>query len=213
MKTINETSIYNNIGLKFWDRRLGWDKTFSAEIIPSVLESMARYLGEVKDKTKTKCIKIVDQDTDKFIFAGIVTFMPLEEDNTKGSYNLSYTFNEDDITDDMDVVKDNFPQYRHIFCNVSFNKFGINFDSIKADGEENAADYISYMHSILFDEIKQYLKANVEFDNELKFVFIDDDEEVEMFIASSALDGDKVYYSFTPSEVLKQFVKDDASIE
>ena len=58
---------------------------------------------------------------------------------------------------------------------------------------------------VVADSIKEYMRANVNVDPKV--------ELPDFFTAEAQLDGDKIYVAITPSEVLKQHVKDDAAIE
>lgn len=205
MKKFNETSIANEI-LKILTEKFhyGWEAEFSEDTCKALFEGTAIFLGEFKNKNHP-VIATLEDKTGNFHFAGIVTFIPNEEDETKGSYNLSYTFDVDDVKDikksNPDTKEYNFndPTLRHIISDISLKKFAIAFNTY--EGQE----YINPVMCACADAIKEYMRANVNIDPKLE---LDD-----YFSANAEVDGEKVYISVTPSAVMKQHVKDDASTE
>lgn len=198
MVKYEETAIDNEI-LKVLQEKhnYSWDQTMSKDAVKMLLEGTAIYLGEVKSKKEVKACVLNDK-SGNFIFGAFVRFIPNEEDETKGSYSLNYTFDEKDITKDMKQVTYKDPVLHHIISDTGL-KFRLGFNSY--EGQE----FIVPVIGVCAQAIKDYMRANVNVDPKL--------ELEDFFTATAEMEGDKVYVGITPSAVLKQHVKDDASTE
>lgn len=203
MKNYVETSLVNNAITRFHDLNFGIDEVGCVEMTISFMETYARYLSSVKKKDKTMGYKILNKlDNDKFIMGCYVTFIPMEEDATKGSYNLIFTFDEADM-EDVEIDNNANMMINHIISDIANRNFGINL----AYGQEK--DIVNVMEVILFEEIKLYLQANAQFDPELKLEYKGD----EIFEAGITKDDNGETYYLIPSAMIKQYVKDDSALE
>ena len=199
MKKLAETGIADEIFKTLTEKdAYAWEASFSEDAVKMLFEGVATYLGEVKSKKEIKAAVLNDLKGN-FHFAAFVQFIPNEEDKEKGSYSLNFTFDESDITKEMKVVTFKDPTLHHIISDVGVTKFNICFHSY--EGQE----FIVPVMAACADAIKEHLRANISIDPKL--------EMEDFFTATAEMDGDKVYCSITPSAVLKQHVKDDASIE
>ena len=199
MKKYNETSIANEILNMITEKHgYAWQLDFSELAVKMLFEGTAKFLGEVKSKEHPVAAVLTDV-SGNFKFAGIVTFIPNEEDETKGSWNLAFTFNEEDVTNDMQKFGYNDPVLHSIVADTGLSRYDLCFNSY--DGQE----FIIPTMCVVADAIKDYMRANVNVDPKM--------ELTDFFTAEAQLDGDKIYVAITPSEVLKQHVKDDAAIE
>ena len=199
MKKYNETSINNEI-LQIITEKHGyaWQLDFSELAVKMLFEGTAKFLGEMKDK-ETPVAAVLMDPAGNFKFAGIVSFIPNEEDETKGSWNLAFTFNEEDVTSDMKKYGYNDPVLHSILADTGLTRYDLSFNSY--EGQE----FILPVMCAVADSIKEYMRASVNTDPKM--------ELDGFFTAEAQLDGDKIYVAITPSEILKQHVKDDAAIE
>jgi hypothetical protein len=197
MKKYEETQMDNMI-FKTLSEKLnyGWDLSFSKDVVKILMEGIAKYLGEVKDKNKVKALKIVD-NKGTFYMAGFVEYH--ETEDGKGSFSLTYTFEPDDIKKEWDSVESKDAMVRNIFADIGYSNYGIAFKSTEG------ISYINPIMCAIADCIKEYLRANVQLDPGI--------ELENYFTASAELEGDKVYCKIIPGEILKQHVKDDAELE
>ena len=196
---IADTNILNDINKAMYSNNINWDPSLSSDVIKMTLESVSEYLGQVKKKSEPVGIKIND-DRGNFCFGAFVTFIPMEVDETKGNYNLTFTFDESDMKEVTKTVDQRDSLFRHVFYSVgSSEKYKIRFEA------DAANDWIGYAICVCMTAIKTYLEKNYKLDPQ---VVMDD-----FFTASAELDGEKIYVAITPSAVLKQHIKDDASIE
>jgi len=197
MKKYEETGIDNEI-LKVMTEKLhyGWDTSFSRDSVKMLIEGLAKYLGEVKDKKVVKAAVLEDLKGN-FHFGAFVEYNQTEDG--KGSFSLTYTFDKDDIKPEFEKVTASNPVLHHILADVGLTKYGISFKSF--EGQE----FIVPTMCVVADCIKAYLHANVSIDPTV--------ELEDFFEATAQLDGDAVYYSLTPSAIVKQHIKADADIE
>jgi hypothetical protein len=197
MKKYEETGIDNEI-LKVMTEKLhyGWDTSFSRDSVKMLIEGIAKYLGEVKDRKVVKAVSLEDLKGN-FHFGAFVEFH--ESEDGKGSFSLTYTFDKDEIKPEFATVTASNPVLHHIIADVGLTKYGVSFRSY--EGKE----FIIPTMCTVADCIKAYLHANVSIDPAV--------EMEDFFTATAEIDGDKVYYSLTPSAIIKQHVKEDASIE
>jgi len=197
MKKYEETGISNEI-LKVLTEKLhyGWDATLSRDSVKMLIEGTAKYLGQVKSKDVVKAA-IVEDTKGNFHFGAFVEYV--ESEDGKGGFNLSYTFNVEDIKPEFDKVNVNNPVLHHILADIALSKYGISFKPF--EGKE----FILPVSCIVADCIKNYLHANVSIDPKV--------EMEDFFEANAEIDGDQVYYSLTPLSIVKQHVKGDAELE
>nr|DAE82564.1 MAG TPA: hypothetical protein [Caudoviricetes sp.] len=197
MRQFEETGIANEITKVLTEKyNFLWDSAFSLDAIKTMFSGMAQYLGQVKSK---KVVKACRFDTGTFHIGAYVSFMPSDEDENRGSYNLSFTFDPKDIPEGAEIVDFSDPVFRHIVSDEGYNRYRILFTTY--DGQ----DYMTPAFAVAADCIKEYLRANVDVDPEL--------ELKDFFIATVQADGKENYYAITPSATLKQYVKDDAALE
>ena len=198
MKKIAETTIFNNIMKEMSNKGVIWDVSASEDIIKLAFEAVSAYLGQIKSKTEDKGIKFSD-NKGNFHFGAYVSFIPRKEDENRGSYSLSFTFNEDDMKNVPSCVEINNQLFRHVLAGIASRNYHLYFE---ADPNE---DWVSVALITCLDGIKQYLEMNISNDPSI--------ELDEFFSATAELDGDKIYVAITPSAILKQHIKDDASLE
>lgn len=197
MKKYEQTGIDNEI-LKVMTEKhhYGWDTSFSRDSVKMLIEGLAKYLGEVKDRKVIKAAVIEDLKGN-FHLGAFVEFV--ESEDGKGSFNLTYTFDPSEIKPEFEKVTASNPVLHHILADVGLTRYGISFKSY--EGQE----FIVPTMVVVADAIKAYLHANVSIDPAV--------ELEDFFTATAEIDGDKVYYSLTPSAIIKQHVKEDAAIE
>jgi hypothetical protein len=121
------------------------------------------------------------------------------ESEDGGAFNLTYTFDPEEIKPEFQKVTASNPMLHHILSDVGLTKYGMSFHQY--EGQEFL---VQVLHTAI-DEVKNYLHANVSIDPTV--------EMEDFFTATAEIDGDKIYYSITPSPVIKQHVKDDANTE
>ncbi len=195
---VEQTSIANEITKVLAEKHdFLWDNSFSIDSIKMLVAGMSMYLGTVKDKKVVKACRI--DSGNKFHIGAYVEFNPSEEDENRGSYNLAFTFDAKDIPEGAEVVDIQDPVFRHILADEGYRRTHVRF--VAMDGQ----DYMSPAMAACADCIKEYMRANANIDPEL--------ELKDYFTATVEIDGDKNYYSITPSAQLKQYVKDDAANE
>lgn len=200
---IEQTNIYNQMTKTLFEKyNFVWDNSFSADTIKLLFSGFAKYLGYVKDKKQVKACRSTFNNV--FHFGGIVTFMPSDEDETKGSFNLAFTFDENDIPADAQTVDVIDPVLNHILTQEALKAYNMNFYT-NASQNNKPVDQIGIALGVAADCIKEYLRENASVDPNLE---LDD-----FFTATVQTDGNKNYYAITPSAALKQYVKDDAAIE
>ena len=198
MKQYKDTNISNEI-LKVMTEKLkyGWDTSLSDDSVKMLVEGMAKYLGEVKEKGKVHAA-IIEDIKGNFHLGAFVEFIKGDSAG-EDSYTLTYTFNENDIKEDFVKANLSDPVFHCIIADIGLTKYGMSFRSI--EGKE----FIAPTMCVVADCIKNYLHANVALD---PVVELD-----KYFTAKAELDGDKVYYTLTPWEILKQHIKADAENE
>lgn len=199
MKKLADTTIYNDIMKECNSQKYSWDSSLSEDMTKITFESIAVFLGMKKKKTEVQGFELRDVHGN-FHFGAFVKFMPSPEDETKGNFVLTYTFDEDDMKESCDVVSGASDMlFKHVVYNVASRDYGIEFLS------HNQVDYVMRIMVIVVDCIKTYMRQNIKIDPQI--------ELDEYFSAAAELEGDKVYVSITPSAILKQHIKNDASIE
>ena len=213
MKKLAETSIYAEMAKMIMSNKghgdeMQWDIADSDVAMKITFESVAKYLSIVKAKDKVNGIIIQDY-AGNFHFGAFVQYVPGTEDESQGSYALSFTYDENDLKEAGAVtVSDTNPLFRNAFDVTCFNKYGVRFDvSHDKDFSGNTIDHDYGKHAMVcaVDSIKKYLEVNYMVEDEV--------ELTGYFTARGEKDGEKVYIAITPSAELKQMVKDDASLE
>ena len=213
MKKLSETSIYAEMAKMIISRNghgdeMQWDIADSDAVIKVTFESVAKYLSIIKSKDKVNGIIIQDY-AGNFHFGAYIQYIPGTEDESQGSYALSFTYDENDLKEVGAVtVSDSNPLFRNTFDVTCFNKYGMRFDvSHDKDFKGNTIDHDYAKHAMVcaVDSIKKYLEVNYMVEDEV--------ELTGFFTARGEKDGEKVYIAITPSAELKQMVKDDASLE
>lgn len=180
-----------------------WDTSFTLDIYKSMMEGVATYLGRVKNNKEIQVAKLEDQRG--LHFAAYVQFIPNENDETKGSYNLGMTFYDDDIKalneTGIPVKSASFsdPILHHIITSIALDTYGIAFSNY------TGKEFVIPILCAAADCLKKYSIINVESDSKI--------ELADFFTTEAEKDGNGVYVKITPGPVLKQHVKDDATIE
>jgi len=200
MKKYEETNLSNEILKAITEKlRYGWDLEFSVDGVKMLLEGMAKYLAEVKEKGKVHAA-VVEDLKGNFHIGAFVEYVKGEgEKSGEASYVLTYTFNADNIKETYVKANLGDPVFHHIIADVGLTQHGLSFR--KLDDKE----FLTPTMCVIADCIKNYLHANASID---PVVELDN-----YFKASAEIDGDKIYYKITPGEILKQHIKADAENE
>ena len=152
MKKLAETSIYAEMAKMIMSNNghgdeMHWDIADSDVAMKITFESVAKYLSIVKAKDKVNGIIIQDY-AGNFNFGAFVQYVPGTEDESQGSYALSFTYDENDLKEAGAVtVSDTNPLFRNAFDVTCFNKYGVRFDvSHDKDFSGNTIDHDYEIH-------------------------------------------------------------------
>lgn len=176
------------------DAKIDWAADWVDLLFKLITESMAVYLGEVKGDTP-KAIKLVTEDEKTTLFAAVI-----EKNKSEAGegYSLTYGFNDDIIPEDAEVVNTDDPVYSKLFDTFAMQKFHMRFASI------NGRRFGTVIMRVAVKSMVEYMRANVGIDPVI--------EIPEYFKVEASIEDNAMHLKFTPSEVLKQHIKDDASI-
>lgn len=209
MKNLKETSLYVMVSNEFINsRHYGWNDQCTDIIIESTFSAFASFLGMVKNKDTTTAVVIKDI-YGEFCFGAFVQFHKSEEEGTdEGSWTLNYTFDKNDIEDSWKVY--DFAEDMEVannFYTVAYTKYGMGFatqpkDDNNAKPEGSAQDLVT----IIFNMIKEYMRANITIDPQLDITDI-------ATLTAAVADDNSVVIGIEPSALMKQYVKDDADIK
>ena len=196
MKQYKDTNI-DAQSMKIMDEEKSctWDVRFSWRCVRMLFEGVAKYLGVVKKKGQTMGCQIRDFQNDAFYFGAYVESN--ESEDGEDSFSLTFTFNEEDM---KDIPKENIAGlsdqvFHYMLADFGLNNYGICLETV------NGKDFLCDILCACAEAIKSYMINNVDIDP----VLVYDD----FFKATAEHDGEKVYITITPMEVLKQHVKDD----
>ena len=200
MKTFIESNLPMNINQRFSDNSFLWSDQLSEATIQALLVAFAKFLSNKKNKDKIIAIVLTDF-TDSFHFGAYVQYVK-EENEDGGSWQLNYTFNENDIDPKtMEIHNFSEAECRMMFEDIGYRKIGIMWSYMSEDSSNKPSEACSQSTMVMiFDCIKEYMRANVNYDNKLNIV--------DYMVFTAELDGD-IYISCEPSAILKQYIKED----
>lgn len=208
---IEETTLGSILTKDLVDDGIRWNAAWTNKIFGILFEGMATYLGKVKAADEGKphaivlrngdfmnCIASAEKNKNaEIIFAAIVT---KEKHGDSESYALKYTFNPKDIPEDAIIKEFNDPEVVVDIGVIGAYKHAISFRPV-----ENGVDYMTHMCLTAIRSLKKWYNENVNIDPVL--------ELKDYFRMDGVVVDGVVKITVTPSELLKQHVKDDESIE
>lgn len=205
MKEIMETSIFNEVYKIMCSRNYAWNEQMTLSIIRSTMKGMASFLGKKKSKDQPVSVGIYDKN-DKMHFAAIVEYVKSESGVDEGSWNISYTFNEDDIDKNLTKIY-KIPEdqeARSEISTVAFETEGL-FFSFAENNDKNVENdgSPSELITVVFDVVRDYMRANITVDPELNV------SNTAKFTAVADTNSKDVLIVVDPDEIIRQLIKDD----
>ena len=198
---MNESQYPNFLTMKFGENdNLVWQNNFTSRFVTALITSIPSYMKYKMQGTEKVSFKVSDFNG-SFVFGSILTYEPGEEDeeDSKGSFNLQFTFNEEDFKEESgsstvyDIMNNEFMQ---ILEKKLWEINGGKFKNVDDAGKMLIVyRVLEYLH--------EFMKQNA---SEEEFtVFVDGILET-----TSIKEGDSIIVTILPGEVTKQQVKDDA---
>ena len=206
-----ETTLNSILTKDLIDDGINWPAGYTTYIYKFLFEATAAYLGKVKAEDDGVPHAIVVRNGDymncigaaeknkiaPIVFAAIVS---KQKNDDSDSYTLKYTFNEKDIPENAKIAEFNDPVVVPDLASTAFYKFRIQFRPV-----ENGIDYMTHITLTTIRSLKKWYNENVNIDPVL--------ELKDYFKMEGSVENGKVSINVTPSELLKQHIKDDESVE
>lgn len=141
---------------------------------------------------------IFRDSADQMIVAAIVKHIPSEdEEHPEGNWSYVWTFDPEDITEDMIIADINNESNANTFVVRGGEKWGM----------EYLPGTVVPIHTTFFKVLKDWLLTNAKEDEEMEI------ELENVFLARAAVeDGEKII-SIEPLGKMVQLIKDDAELE
>lgn len=184
-----------------------WDSFFSIPVTTSLFESITQYLKSLKDADKENHTLVLRNDFKDKDSAIIFSASLLKSEGKDGNaYALQFSFDPNDIPKDSKVTditdEESFEYINNAMNNNKHDAFNFN---VQSGGAYN-----------MFSVIRGMVVTLKEFGRDA-LVNSSDDHNVEFkgyfILTASVADDGKVTLKFTPSELLKQIIKEDSGIE
>jgi hypothetical protein len=147
MKTYEETCIDNAIVNAMINKGFYWNKCYGKDMVKSIFDAISKYLIDIGKKYHVRGIDVKDRN---FFFAAFIKY-------TGNDYNITYTFNADDIKYDFDITNTSINKrfLMHLINSSAANN--VEFTSIIFSG---GADIITTIILEYLRAIKDYLDDN-----------------------------------------------------
>ena len=195
------TAVLNDMWKTIQDHGIRWDVIWSQWVFDSFLSGVAKYLAMVKGDTPQAVV--LKDKKDEVVFGALCEKQTNEE---ASGFTLSYFFGNKELPKDATVTSVSDPsvmQYIKGQCMQAHNLFFYTPET------KDKKSYIYDILVIIVDRIKEFFKINLPLDPNVTLT-------LENFFTIKGLitepDG-KVELTLTPSETLKQIVKEDSVIE
>lgn len=158
-------------------------------------------IGDVLRQTKTldrPVAFVINDKTGQMVVAAIVKHIPSEDpEHPEGNWNYVWTFDPEDITEDMSVADINNEMNQQAFVVRAAN----------IQGMEYLKGSLVPLHTAFFEMIKEWLKTNAKEGEETEI------EQENVFSARSIIEDGEVIMSIEPIGKMVQLIKDDADLE
>ena len=168
------------------------------KIYDILFTASANLLSNIKSKEKPAAL-VLRAVNGVFIAAGFVQFFDNADDaNQPGSWSLAWSFNEEDIPENALICTLGDGQVQPYFISYASDKFGLQF-------KDSAAFENLLVESVIY--LKKWLDENA---NETEQVTVELDG---VFTGRVAVENGEKVFAIDMDGLVKQLIKDDASIE
>ena len=178
-----------------------WVANRTAGLYRVVFFTIAEMLKHYKSKTTTRVGFILKDTNGQFKFGAVLNYHAPEEgddsDDDKGNYTLEFTLNEEDLKD-CDMVVDNHSDL-FVTCATKYAS-----DVMYA--RFTTMEYCNILFIEAIDTLVKFLDANASETDEVSVVY------KGVFTATVTVVGGNKVISIVPGEMIKQFIKGDASL-
>ena len=198
------TNIYDTSFPSNWSEKMAYQYNWDLrpEFVTKILECIFVATSEILSSAKLaeKPVALTYREANKQLTAAaIVQFFPNNDDPTKpGNWSLVWTFDENDIPADAQVIEGTDPNVYVYYKAVGGAKFNLEYDS---------SDVINTLNVGTLSEIKKWLDENAKENDEVG-ISLDG-----VFQARVAVEGGIKVFAIEPAGEIKMLIKDDSAIE
>lgn len=194
-----DSSLPNNYARGLFDEynaNLGPEHT--DKIANITFTATALVLNGYKSKTNPVALRYERADGSMVIAAIVQFFENTDDPDQPGNWNLVFTFDENDIAENTNVISMLNPLVHPYFRSVAGNKYSITFKTT-----QDIIDLPTYF----FEQLRKWLDENTKEGEETSI------ECEGVFQARGAVEGGEKVFSVEPDGEIKVLIKDDAAIE
>lgn len=194
-----DTNLPNNYSRGMYDE---FNNDLAPEHTDKIVDVTFLATAHVLSATKRKDQPVVlrfDRADGSLVAAAICRYFENTDDaNKPGSWSLTFTFDENDIPDNSNVLTMDNPMVHPFFRGVAGDKYHFTFKT---------PDDIINLPTYFFEQLRKWLDENTKETEEASI-------ELEgVFSARGAVEGGEKVFSIEPAGEVKMLIKDDASIE
>lgn len=174
-----------------------FDATYADLIGKVSFAAVGDILREMKTLDKPVAF-VINDNTGNMVVAAIVKHIPSEDaEHPEGNWNYVWTFDQADVTDDMNIADLSNEMNQRAFVVRAGNAFGM----------EYMQGSLLPMHTAFFQMVKEWLTTNAKEGDETEV------ELTDVFLARSQIEDGEVIMSIEPIGKMVQLIKDDAELE
>lgn len=162
-----------------------------------LFHGVASLLAANKDKNRPVAF-VVDRIDGKVVAVAIVQYFENNDKSNPGSWNMVWSFDENDIPADAKKIYLKDPNSHPFFVSVAANRYNMEFKT-----EPAIINLLTYFMEILY----KWLDENAKPDEEVLI------EQDGVFQARVGIENGEKVFSIEPMGEVKMLIKDDASIE
>jgi len=200
MELSTNNGILGNMWHTIEDHGIGWDIQWSTWLLDSFMSGIAKFLATVKGDIPQA---VVLKEKDEVIFGALCE----KQKNENGDgFTLSYFFGNKELPKDTTITDTNDPTLMGIIKAQCLQAHNLFFKTTQTKSNKN---YIYEVLVILVNCIKDFFKNNLPKDPNT-ILSLENFFTIKGIVADPSTGA--VELSITPSETLKQIVKEDDAI-
>ena len=195
------SGILNNMWKAVEDHGVGWDVQWSKWLIESFMSGIAKFLASVKGDIPQAVV--LKDNKEEIVFGALCE----KQKNESGDgFTLSYFFGNKEMPKDVNVTQVSDPTIMGIIKAQCLHAHNLFFRSPQTKSNKN---YLYEVLLVLINCIKEFFKNQLQLDPNAT-LSLENFFTIKGAITDNATGA--VELSVTPSETLKQIVKEDDSI-